>query len=135
MEKISKIVEIIDSLGSDINMRRDRPYTGQPHTNEGARGATEIKGITMRDLRDAFIRAFIISHSVYAENSLEPILPNKVLYDEAYKGPDAVLCENDIYSLKGDFDPMALSKNLMCEIEKLMGIYPNISPKPKNNLD
>lgn len=46
---INEIIEIaLDELGaSDHNMERSRPYTGQPHTDTGIRGATEIKGITL----------------------------------------------------------------------------------------
>lgn len=101
---------------NEHNMRRDRPYNGQPHTNAGERGATEIKGITFRDLRDAYIRARCLSAGV----------DNPAQYHEANKGEDAVLCENDVYALKGGVDEMAVCQNLCIEIEKLMGIYPNV---------
>lgn len=133
--KINDIVSHIDSLESNINMRRDRPYNGQAHTDSGIRGATEIKGITMRDLRDAFIRAFIITHPVYINGTLEPLQPNKALADEAAKGPDAVLCGNDLFTLKDDFDPIALSQNLTCEVERLMGIFPNLPGYTKRGYD
>jgi len=68
---------------NDINMRRDRPYTGQPHTDTGTRGKTEIKGITFRDIRDCFIRAYCLSMGV----------DNPAYYDEACKGENAVLWE------------------------------------------
>lgn len=110
----------------DHNMNRDRPYTGQPHTISGVRGATEIKGITFRDLRDAYVRAVILSHQVYAPGSIDPIQPNHAMSQEADKGVNAALCEQDLYRLKGDYDPMAVIQNLGCEIEKLMGIYPNV---------
>lgn len=45
----------------DYNMRRDRPYNGQPQTCTGTRGATEIRGVTFRDLRDCFVRAVLLS--------------------------------------------------------------------------
>ncbi len=99
-------------------MRRDRPYNGQPHTDVGARGATEIKGITFRDLRDCFIRAMLLS-------SFE--ISPAGLYDEANKGEHATLCENDLYGWDlNKLDPMAIAKNLSCEIERIMGIYPNV---------
>lgn len=123
---IKSITEAIDHLGSNINMQRDRPYTGQPHTVEGVRGSHVISGITFRDLRDAFIRAYITSVPNFKNGSMEPLEPNYTLSQEAKKGPDAVLCENDIYTLVGDLDPMALCQNLSIEIEKLMGIYPNL---------
>lgn len=111
------IRQVEGDLGwSDMNMRRDRPYYGQPHTSTGQRGATEIQGITFRDLRDCYIRA--ICQSAYPQHD--------DLRREAEKGESAALCENDVYRF--DFsalDPMAIFNNLACEVEKIMGIYPN----------
>lgn len=122
---------IMDEVGHDLgwhdhNMSRDRPYNGQPHTDAGTRGAQLIHGITMRDLRDCFIRAFILSHAHYKDGSLELLQPNATLREEADKGPLAAICENDVYTLKGDIDPIAVTQNLTCEVEKLMGIFPNV---------
>lgn len=110
--------EIENDLGyNDMNMRRDRPYCGQPHTDSGARGATEIKGITFRDLHDCFIRAVCLSASHL----------NQELYDEAENGQDAALCENDLFKLDfNQLDPLAICQNLSCEVERLMGIFPNL---------
>ena len=119
--------QISHDLGwHDHSMRRDRPYNGQPHTSTGVRGATEIKGITFRDLRDCFIRAYALSHITYESGSLARIQPNAALADEASKGEDAAMCENDLYTLQGDMDPMAFCQNLACEVEKAMGIFPNV---------
>ncbi len=113
----NQIAEAIDELGSDNNMRLDRPYLGQPHTATGVRGMYEIRGITFRDLRDCYIRAVLLS--------AYDLVP--ALYYEAKKGPDAVLCENDLYGFNGDeLDPMAIAQNLLCEVEKIMGIFPNV---------
>lgn len=111
---------IENDLGyNDCDMRRDRPFVGQPHTDCGTRGATRIEGVTFRDLRDAFIRAACL-----ASHHLNP-----ALYDEADKGEHAALCENDLYSLDwSKIDPGAVSRNLSCEIERLMGIFPNVPP-------
>ena len=111
---------IFDDLGyNNHNMRRDRPYSGQPHTDSGIRGSSEIRGITFRDLRDCFIRAIILSTGAPNDRLRE-------LYGEACKGENAALCTNDVYGIDmNDLDPMAISQNLACEIEKLMGIYPN----------
>lgn len=114
--------KIEDELGfNDCNMRRDRPYNGQSHTDTGIRGATEIKGVTMRDLRDAYVRAYCMAMGATHES-------NMPFYDEAEKGEHAALCENDIFRLKGDVDPLAVCQNLTCEIERLMGIFPNLPP-------
>jgi len=110
--------QIEGELGfNDHNMRRDRPYNGQPHTNTGERGRTEVKGVTFRDLRDCFIRAFFLSSSHV----------NPVTYEEACKGENAVLCENDLYGWDlNQLDPVAVFQNFSCEVERLMGIYPNV---------
>ena len=119
--------QIEHDLGfNDHNMRRDRPYNGQSHTATGERGKTEIKGITFRDLRDCFVRAFIFSHEYYKPGTIELVQPNAALKDEAEKGEHAALCENDVYRLAGDIDPIAVLQNLCCEVEKVMGIYPNV---------
>lgn len=112
--------EVSNTLGfNNPNMQRDRPYTGQPQTSTGERGKTEIKGVTFRDLRDCFIRAYCLSDGI----------DHPDLYEQATRGENALLCENDIYKL-GDVDPMAVFQNLSLEIERLMGIYPNV-PKLK----
>lgn len=116
---------IIDEAFPDANwpsMWRGRPYLGQPWTCAGKRGQEEIKGITFRDLRDCYIRAVFKSSG----------RPDDIahLYDEADKGEDANLCENDIYEVNlKDLDAMAIAQNLSCEIEKIMGIYPNIEKR------
>lgn len=126
-----KTDKLFDQIGHDLgwhdhNMMPDRPYNGQPHTMTGERGATEIKGITFRDLRDCFIRAYIKSHLYFGKGTIEKLQPNATLIDEADKGVFAVLCEDDVYRLMGDIDPIAVAQNLCCEIEKQMGIYPNV---------
>jgi len=119
--------QVAHDLGwHDHNMRRDRPYSGQAHTDTGIRGATLIAGVTMRDLRDCYIRALIKSHPYYKEGTLEPVQPNATLSEEADKGENAAISEQDVYSLVGDIDPIAVMQNLTCEVEKIMGIFPNV---------
>jgi hypothetical protein len=124
-EGFKKIWEQVgNDLGmNDMNMDRDRPYIGQEHTMMGKRGETEIKGITFRDMRDCFIRAaFLCANEQFQE-----------LYEEADKGESAALCENDMYKLDwNELDPMAICQNLACEIERIMGIFPNV-PSLKEN--
>ena len=101
------------------SMRRDRPYNGHLHTDTGARGATEVKGLTFRDLRDCYIRAFFL-----AAHHVKP-----AHYEEALKGENAALCENDLYGWDlNALDPVAVFQNFSCEVERLMGIYPNVPP-------
>lgn len=102
---------------NDHNMRRDRPYNGQPHTDTGERGRTEVRGVTFRDLRDAYIRAFFL-----ASGHINP-----AHYQEAKKGENAALCENDLYGWDlNKIDPVAVFQNFSCEVERMMGIYPNV---------
>lgn len=123
MNDLNRMMDgIAEDMGwRDANMRRDRPYTGQPHTDTGIRGATEIRGITFRDLRDAFIRAVCLSSGCDTPG-------DRALYDEAEKGEQAALCSDDVFAIDADLDLIAVSQNLACEVERLMGIYPNIEP-------
>ena len=123
------LAAVIDHMGSDVSMQRGRPYDGQPHTTDGKRGAEFIRNMTFRDLRDCFIRGFISSHMKYKNGSLETIQPNQTLIDECEKGQNAAICQNDVYTLVGDTDPIAVWQNMACEIEKVMKIYPNIDKK------
>src|SRR5574343_1404716 len=113
--KNNNIIETIAKALDDIfnetpSMDRERPYTGQPHTCTGERGKQLVEGLTMRDIRDCFIRAYIVSHEYTPKNA--PYI------DEANKGVDACLCANDVFELEGNIDPIAVSQNLGCEIEK-----------------
>lgn len=112
--------EIRHDLGiTDRNMKRDRPYNGQPHTDTGERGRTEVRGVTFRDLRDCYIRAWFLASGHIS----------KAKYDEACKGENAALSEHDLYGFDLDkVDPMAVFQNFSCEVEKLMGIFPNVPP-------
>ena len=123
--------QVFDQIGHDLgwndhNMQPDRPYNGQPHTSTGQRGSQKLFNVTMRDVRDCFIRAYILSHSHYKDGTIEELQPNAALRDEANKGINAAICENDVYTLVGSIDPIAVAQNLGCELEKLMGIYPNV---------
>lgn len=107
----------------DHSMRRDRPYNGQPHTCTGTRGATEIRGVTFRDLRDCFVRAVLLSTGAEVIDGVDM----RPRYEEANKGEAAALCENDLYGFNLDkLDPMAIAQNLACEVERVMGIFPNV---------
>ncbi len=121
-QQLERIFEDAFPCSYDHNMQRDRPYNGQPHTDHGKRGKTEIKGITFRDLRDCFVRAcFLCAHDQHPAG-----------YNQADKGVDGVLCEDDLFSLDfNKMDPVALAQNLSCEIERIMGIFPNVRVQPE----
>ena len=95
---------------SAFRMDRNRPYNGQPHTDSGERGKTEIKGITMRDMSDCIVKGFLLAAGLPIE---------KCIHD-------------DIYKIDMDIDPGAVIQNALVEAEKMMGIYPNI-PKLKGD--
>lgn len=83
---------------------RSRPYDGQTHTNLGERGKQEIHGLTMRDLRDCFIRACYDASGLSVEDY-----------------------PKDVFGLPWDeMDPIAIAQGLTCWVEKYMGIYPNL---------
>lgn len=116
-----QIDEAFDQLGSDHSMLRCRPYDGQPWTDAGIRGSQPVSGLTMRDIRDCYLRAVFQATGVGYKCA------------EADKGEQACICENDLYLI--DFtkiDPVAIAQNLSCEIEKVMGIFPNV---PAMSLD
>lgn len=113
-----------------ITNDRSRPYDGQPWTQNGIRGRQEIKGITMRDLKDCIIQAMLVSSS-------DSSLSKKVF--EISKD-----FQNTEYSAKGNWeagdiykidfskvDPMAIIQNVGCFVEYYMGIFPNTN-KNKN---
>jgi hypothetical protein len=79
-----------------------RPYDGQPHTVHGDRGRQEIHGITMRDLQDAFVRSCFESSGLSMKE-----------------------WPGSVYDLP-DLDLLAVGQNLSVNVEKAMGIYPNI---------
>ena len=114
---MSRLGDVIDEVtGAHFgDLFRARPYDGQPHTDLGERGKQEVHGITMRDLRDCFIRAVALSSG-----------PGP-LYEEACRGESAHISENDLYGVNwSEMDIIAVQKNLTCEVEKLMGIFPNV---------
>lgn len=118
---IRSIENAFDDLGhNNDNMLRSRPYDGQPHTCKGVRGAEEVKGVTFRDIRDCYIRGII---ACCGEQS-------PALYEEYLKGENALLSESYLYKIDWEqIDPMAAWQNMSCEIEKIMGIYPNIKER------
>ncbi len=111
--------DIISSL-TDHTTDPDRPFTGQPHTDNGERGKTEIKGIRFRDLSNCIIQAWIdaASHTI-EDGALQEELRNR--------SEDGTLNYNDVYHIEcGDVDPLALMQCITVRVEKMMGIYPNV---------
>ncbi len=102
--------EIQGSSGWSLD--RNRPYDGQPHTCVGARGKQLIHGLTMRDIADCFVRGFL-----HAANEQ---FPDGYVYN-------GNICRDDLYRIDlNKIDPGAVIQNAGCEIEKMMGIWPNV---------
>lgn len=109
-EDFKKILDVIGQSSQDFRNDRDRPYNGQSHTNLGERGRQLIIGLTMRDVRDCYVMAFL----------------RCLGFSE--KVDDGTWCTNDLYSKDlNEASPIAVAQNMTCEIERMMGIYPNIS--------
>ena len=83
---------------------RNRPYNGQSWTDSGLRGKTFVEGLTMRDIADCFTLA------CYRASGLSSANYPASLYDLPWN----------------DMDIIAIRQNLTCEIEKRMGIFPNV---------
>jgi len=107
-------VAFADTQGSSaFSLDRARPYDGQPHTDAGERGKTLVEGLTMRDVKDCFVRGFLA-----ASDLLVSELP----------------VTDDLYGIDlNKIDPVAALQNTMCEVEKMMGIYPNVPQLKKDD--
>ena len=107
---IDKLNFALSSTGgsSDYDNSRERPYNGQPHTDQGERGKTLVKGLTMRDIIDCFVMGYLD-----ATSRGELVDSGKWRY-------------RNVYDEAEEPDPIAISQNMMCHVEKMMGIYPNI---------
>lgn len=113
---------------TDTRNDRERPYDGQPWTDDGERGKTEVKGLTMRDIADCFIKAVLQSSVPDAGDELDHALDKpgrkKMLWESV---EDNTWRYQDIYKVDlSKVDPSAIQKHLTCEIEKMMGIFPNV---------
>lgn len=61
--------------------------------------------------------------------SAGPELVPDALYREAEKGEKGCICAADLFGWDLDqLDPMAIGQNLSVEVEKIMGIFPNLPP-------
>lgn len=101
---LERVINDLTQPGILAVLDRSRPYDGQMHTDLGERGKQEVHGLTMRDVRDCFIRACFSASGLPVEDY-----------------------PKDVYGLPwNEMDPMAVSQGLTCWIERYMGIYPNI---------
>ncbi len=108
--------DIISGL-TDHTTDKDRPFTGQSHTHQGHRGKTIVEGIRFRDLADCVARAFVHAAGFTLDDA-------DAMYGRA---EDGTLNYNDLFDMDlSQMDPVALIQNVVCEVEKAMGIFPNV---------
>lgn len=114
-ETISEAIFQLENHGFD----RARPYNGQAHTDQGARGATLVSGLTFRDVCDCFVIGWLRANGK----------------GDLVEHPDATY--NDIYAHGGecDVDPLAVMQNMSCEMERRMGIFPNVPGMRRNETE
>jgi hypothetical protein len=93
---------------TQFNLDRSRLYDGPPHMVHGDRGRQMVEGLTVRDVHDAFVRAVFLATGLNEEERREDGIAD--LYDIDFS----------------ELDPGAIGQSLMCELERMMGIYPNI---------
>jgi len=104
-EKINNAIEEVSPSNYLDTLDRERPYNGQPWTDAGIRGRQEVSGITMRDIRDCYIRA------CFECSGLSPSEYPKSIFDLDWSS----------------IDPLAVIQNTLCWVERYMGIFPNTS--------
>ena len=108
-EMMRVIGDAIYRFGDHCVSDRERPYDGQPHTGE--RSKTLVSGLTFRDVADCFVLGFLRATGQWS------------------LAESGTATENDVYAAAQsdpNFDPMAACRNMLCEMEKRMGIYPNL---------
>ena len=101
---------------SDYRNDRDRPYNGQDHTDEGIRGKATVFGLTFRDIQDCFVKGLLYSCGGNQSELYKKVKENSWRTMDVYK--------IDLSKI----DPLAAWQNMACEMEKMMGIYPNCPP-------
>ena len=96
----------ITSKAALYYLDRNRPYNGQPHTDQGERGKTELQGLTYRDVHDCVLLGMFLASGLTMSE-----------------------WPNSVYDLSlGEMDPVAIAQNVSCELERRQGIYPNVPP-------
>lgn len=100
-------------LCREPSMSRRRPHTGEKGRYGLPRSSVAVSGLNVRDIQDALIRAACACGH------------DPGLLEEAKQGESATLHRNSLFLLY-DLDMAAVHDALGAELEKLMGIYPNV---------
>ena len=93
----------------DHTTEPSRAFLGQPHTNQGERGETLVAGLRFRDVCDCFVIGWL--HASRRSSLAES---GTATYNDVYE------CDDD------NIHPLAVMQNMTCEMERRMGIYPNV---------
>lgn len=108
IERIAEAIEETSPFGYLETLDPKRPYDGQAWTVHGERGRLVVQGLTTRDIQDCFIVG------CFQASGLSPLDYPK-----------------SVYALPWDeMDPEAVAQNMCCEIERRMGVFPNIANLP-----
>jgi hypothetical protein len=111
---------------SDYRNDRDRPYNGQPHTDQGERGKTLVAGLTMRDIADCIVQGLLAaSPNSEIQNKTVEISDDPDIGKGTKYASKNTWGYQDVYNI-GDVDPLAAVQNAMCFVEHMMGIFPNV---------
>lgn len=114
IERIAREIDnAVYQMGNN-ELNADRPFDGQPHTDQGERGKTLVEGLRMRDVADCIVRGWLLS--TWPGDAYRLVEAGKATYNDVYR-PEC-----------SKVDPIAVVQNAMCEIEKMMGIFPNVPP-------
>jgi hypothetical protein len=129
---------------SDYRNDRERPYNGQMHTSEGLRGKQEVRGLTMRDISDCYIKGLLEAAvsdkyiEVFAkcwDFSTDPPTATPFLIEHQDE-PEFITTKvdtgtwrtQDVYKVNLErVDALAVAINMTNHIEKMMGIFPNVA--------
>jgi hypothetical protein len=105
-------------------MNRNRDYNGQMHTFQGERGKSLVEGLTMRDIADC------VAQGMLAASGKSELQDKTVETSDEFKGTEYSKKGNwtygDLYEIPDGSDPVAVIQNVVCFIEHMMGIYPNV---------
>lgn len=125
--------QAIEDMGNKGNdylsaSTRDRPYDGQPQTDDGERGKQEVYGVTMRDVKDAICIGFFQATPCDEQELVDWCTGKQEVHPNYFKGT--------IYDLDlSNIDPLAVIQNACCELENRMGIWPNLPGKEPRDRD
>lgn len=112
LDKADNPLDAIKAIFGE-NLDPNRPFLGQQHTYTGERGKQVLHTVRMRDVHDLVLKH--IAHACGDDRD-----PDEIILDDLYK-----------YDLN-QIDPLGLVIELCSDIERMMGIYPNVPDLKKN---